>query len=169
MKNKKILVGIALLIVVLVIGIGYAAITGSLTITGTATATADTNNLKVQFTGVTNPATPTEGVTATATSGATTATLNVTGLTTKGQSKSATYTIKNNSDELKALVAVTTKEITNTGGFFSIDATVANAGTALKPGDETTVTVTVTLEKTPIQEVSGTINVGLTATAVLAD
>ncbi|MBR3613566.1 MAG: hypothetical protein IKL55_00070 [Clostridia bacterium] len=168
MKNKKLLVGIALLIVVLVIGIGYAAITGSLTISGTATATADDSNLKVQFTGVTNPATTTDGVTATATEGSTSATLNVTGLTTAGQSKTATYTIANNSDELKALVDVKTEEITNTG-FFSIDATVANPTTELEPGDETTVTVTVTLNKTPIEEVSGTINVELEATAVLAD
>ena len=168
MKNKKTFVGIALLMVVLVLGIAYAAITGSLTITGNVVATPDSSNLKVQFTGITTPSTPTDGVTATAVAGATDATLNVEGLTTAGQKRTATFNIKNNSDELNALVDVTAEEINGTD-FFSINAEVANPTKELKPGDETTVTVTVELIKTPIADVSGTINVELEATAALGN
>lgn len=168
MKNKKTFVGIALLIVVLALGIGYAAITDTLKITGTATTGIDPDNLQVVFTGETNPATTTNGVTATATANSKSATLNVTGLTTRGDTRTATYTIQNQSDELKALVDVKTETVTN-GEFFTVDATVANASTALEPGDETTVTVTVTLIKTPIDVLNGTINIDLEATAVLAD
>lgn len=168
MKNKKTFVGIALLILVLVLGIGYAAITSSLNINGTAKATTDDSNFKVVFTGVTDPATATNGVTATATADSTTATLNVEGLTTKGQTKTATFTIANKSPELKALVDVKTKSITNTE-FFAINAEVKNADTALAPDGETTVTVTVELVKTPIAPVEGTIAVELEATAVLGN
>ncbi len=167
MKNKKIFVGIALLIVVLLIGIGYAAITDSLSITGTATTAVDDENFKVVFTGETNPATATDGVTATAVDGAKTATLDVTGLSTKGDSKSATFTIQNRSEELKALVKVNTKTIENSE-FFTVDATVADTS-ALGPDATTTVTVTVTLNKTPIDVVNGRINVELGATAVLGN
>lgn len=165
MKNKKTFACIALLIVVLVIGIGYAAITDSLEITGTATATPNDENFKVVFTGET---TADEGVIATAVADAKTATLDVTGLTTKDQSKTATFTIQNKSDELKALVDVKTETIENSE-FFSIDATVANASAELAPNGTTTVTVKVTLNKTPINDVSGKINVELTSTAVLGD
>lgn len=166
MKNRKVFIGIALLIVVLVLGIGYAAITDTLKITGTASATANAGNFKVVFTGETTGVS--DGVTATATNGATSATMDVTGLTTTGDTKSATFTIKNTSEELKALVNVNTKSITNTE-FFAINATVADPSTALDPDGTTTVTVTVSLVKTPIEAVTGTINVELGATAVLAD
>lgn len=166
MKNRKVLIGIVLLIVVLALGIGYAAITDSLKITGTATATAKQENFKVVFTGVTSEVS--DGVTTTVTNGATTATMDVTGLTTTGDTKTATFNIKNNSAELKALVDVATKSITNPG-FFTIDAEVANPTTALAPNGETTVTVTVKLIKTPIEAVTGTINVELGAEAVLGD
>ena len=94
--------------------------------------------------------------------------MNVTGLTTKGDSKSATFKIKNTSGELKALVDVATESITNTD-FFAIDATVANPTAELAPNAETTVTVTVSLVKTPIDTVTGDINIELGATAVLGD
>ena len=166
MKNRKVFVGIALLIVVLVLGIGYAAITDTLEITGSATATADSKNFKVVFTGETTGVS--DGVTAAATNGSVYATMNVTGLTTKGDSKSATFKIKNTSGELKALVDVATESITNTD-FFAIDATVANPTAELAPNAETTVTVTVSLVKTPIDTVTGDINIELGATAVLGD
>ena len=161
MKNKKTFVGIALLILVLVLGIAYASITDKLTITGTAKATGDAKNFTVVFNG---DKTADEGVTATVNAGADNATMDVSGLTTKGQSKTATFTIQNQSTDLKALVGVTAKSITNTD-FFAIDAAVANPTTALEPGGTTTVTVTVSLVKTPVEEVTGTINVELTAEA----
>ena len=164
MKNKKTFVGIALLIVVLVLGIAYAAITDTLTITGSAEATASDENFKVVFDG--EPTADT-GVTATVT-GLKSATMNVTGLTTAGQTKSATFTIKNNSPELKALVKLNTESITNED-FFEIETVVANPTTPLEVSGTTTATVTVKLIKTPIENVTGTINVELGATAVLGN
>lgn len=164
MKNKKTFVGIALLMVVLVLGIAYAAITGSLTITGTATATANADNFKVVFNG---EKTADEGVTATIT-GDTTATMNVTGLTKTGDKKTATFTIENQSEELNALIAVKANTVTtNNAEFFSVTAKVDDSAT-LEPDGTTTVKVTVELVKTPVTDVTGSINVELTATAQVA-
>lgn len=162
MKNRKTFVGIALLIIVLAIGIGYAAINKTLEITGTATAQASENNFKVVFTG---QSTADDDVTVNVTEDSTSATLNVSGLKTKDDTKTATFKVKNESPELKALVTVDTETITNEE-FFSVDATVESTD-ALNPDGETTVTVKVKLEKTPIEEVTGTINVVLDAEAVL--
>lgn len=170
MRNRKTFIGIVLLIVVLLLGIAYAAITDSLTISGTAKATTDDANFKVVFTGETTPATSTDGVTATATADTTSATLNVEGLTTGGQTKSATFKVKNASDELKALLAVKTSELTGENAeFFKVTTTIADEDATLDATGETDVTVTVELVKTPIEAVSATINVELSATAVLAD
>ena len=52
MKNRKIFIGVALLIVVLLLGIGYATITSTtLTIGGSAKALADGSNFVVKLTG----------------------------------------------------------------------------------------------------------------------
>lgn len=170
MRNRKTFIGIVLLIVVLLLGIAYAAITENLTITGTAKATTSDDNFKVVFTGETTPATTTDGVTATATADTTSATLNVEGLTTGGQTKSATFKVKNTSDELKAKLEVTTSQLTGANaGFFEVTTSIADTDATLEPSGETDVTVTVELVKTPIEEVSATIDVQLTATAVLAD
>ena len=163
MKNKKTFVGIALLILVLVLGIAYAAITGSLTIGGTATATEDANNFKVIFTGVAEQDT---GVTATVNTDPKTATMDVSGLTTKGQSKSATFTIQNQSAELNALLAVKTNT-TDNAEYFKVTAELADSA-ALAPQGTTSVEVTVELVKTPVEEVAGSIEVELTSTAEVA-
>ena len=165
MKNKKTLVGIVLLIVVLALGIGYAAITSSLTISGTATATANENNFKVVFTGETSGVS--EGVTVDVEENSKSAELNVTGLTTKGQTGTATFTIQNQSGELNADVKVKTATINNSD-FFKVTSTVAQEK-GLKPEDKTTVTVTVELIKTPIETVTGTISVELGAEAALGN
>lgn len=169
MKNKKTFVGIALLIVVLVLGIAYAAITNTLKIGVTATAQADADNFKVVFTGETTPATTTDGVTATATEGTKNATLTVSGLTTKDDFKTATFKIRNDSDELKALVDVVAESVTQNDTFFKVEASVANPDTELEPSDETEVTVKVTLIKTPVEPVTGEFTVTLGAEAVLGN
>ena len=166
MRNRKTFIGIVLLIAVLLIGIGYAAITSNLTISGTAKANASDANFSVVFTGEIKD--KSEGVTASATENTTSAIMNVEGLTTKGDAKSATFTVQNTSDELQALLSVATEEVTNTE-YFAVSAEVANEDSKIKAGGTTTVTVTVTLIKTPTEEVTSTVNVGLTATAVAAD
>ena len=169
MKNKKTFVGIALLIVVLVLGIAYAAITNTLTIDVTATASIDTDNFNVVFTGETTPSATTDGVTATATEGTRNAELNVTGLTTKDQFKTAKFKIRNDSDELKAKVNVVAESKDQNDTFFKVEATVDSPETELAPGDETEVTVKVTLLKTPVEDVDGEFTVTLGADAVLGD
>lgn len=166
MKNKKTFVGIALLIVVLVLGIAYATTTINLTITGKASANFDPENYKVAFTGVTTKSG--DGtVEATAAERATTATLNVSGLTTTGDTAVATFEVQNYSSELASDIAVTTEELTGeNAGYFTIDAELDK--TTLEKEGKAIVTVTVELAKTPIEAVEATINVILTATAKVA-
>ena len=166
MKNRKTFVGIALLLVVLVLGIAYAAITDSLKITGSATTAIDDANFKVVFTGETTPATTTDGVTAAATADTKEATLTVTGLTAKGQSKTATYKIKNGSLDLKADVNVDVAEITSNADYFKVTANIDKT-TSLAPAEEATVTVVVELLKTPVEAITGNINIELNAEAVV--
>ena len=163
MKNKKTFVGIALLIVVLVLGIAYAATTINLTITGNASANFTDANYKVAFTGVTSQSGK-GTIEPSATAEATTATLNVSGLTTKDEVATATFKVKNYSSELASDIVVTTHG-TDTE-YFEVNAELGAA--SLNAGDETDVTVTVKLLKTPISEVTTTIDVALTATAKVA-
>lgn len=163
-------VGIALLIVVLVLGIAYAVTTINLTITGKASANFADANHQVAFTGVTDTNNGGKAdviITPNATAKAIDATLNVSGLTATGDTATATFEIENFSKELASEIAVTTETLTGTNPeYFSIDASVDK--TSLEKGDKATVTVTVTLAKTPVAEVKADINVALTATAKVA-
>lgn len=49
MKNRKLILGVFLILAVLFLGIGYAALSNSLSMTGTINSTADDDNLVVQF------------------------------------------------------------------------------------------------------------------------
>ena len=162
MKEKKTLRIMTVLVAVLLLGVGYAAITGiNLNITGTASATASGDNFNVQFTG-----TPTTDVTHGGTGATTTATIVnttsgsivVSGLTTKDQYVTATYTIANESTELYANLAQTTCAATGANASY-FNVTCATATAKLNPkndstSDETTLTVTVTLAKTPSSDVT---------------
>lgn len=167
MNKKRTILGGAILVAVLMLGIGYAAINAiTLKITGTASAEASDANFVVKFDNATDKTTATTGVTATVT-GDKTATMNVTGLTAKGDTATATFTIVNESEDLSAQLAVKTQTITNEE-YFSVNAVVNNTTVlTAKQNNTTTATVTVTLNKTPIGEVEeGTINVELLATPV---
>ena len=165
MKNKKTFVGIALLIVVLILGIAYAATTVNLQINGTASANFSDANYKVAFTGET-----TKGsvgtVEATAKAEATSATLNVSGLTKGGEVATATFKVKNYGTEFDSTLAVTTSQLTGENkDYFAITTSIPEDGKVLSANEETIVTVSVELVKAPISEVSATIDVDLTATA----
>ena len=154
-KTKKIIVAI-IIIAILLIGIGYAALSNiTLNISGNASAIANQANFIVEFTGtptteITKVVTPVENVTATATaaidpSDATKATINVTNLTAKGDTVVAIYTIKNTSKDLAAqLTAITT----STNNDYTVTPKLGK--NYLKPNEETTVTATIVLDKTPI-------------------
>lgn len=164
-KKAKTIIGVVLFIAILSIAVGFAAITSvQLNISGTAGATTSQENFKVEFTGEPETSDP-KKVTATIDEmNKAQATMNVTGLTAKDEFVTATYTIKNSSADLSAQLSATTTS-SNTEYFdvtYNID-----EPTTLTANGETTITVTVTLKKTPIEEPeSGTIGVTITAAPV---
>jgi hypothetical protein len=157
-KTNKIIIGI-ILTAVLLLGVGYAAIQNiSLNITGTATADVSQSNFVVKFSN-TPQVSDSNKVTASVTN-STNATMNVTGLTTKGDSVTATYTVQNTSADLSANLSV---QATNSNEeYFEI--TTELGKTTLTSGDATTLTVTITLIKTPITDnITSTIGLQLTS------
>lgn len=172
MKRTKIYVMIAVIIAVLILGIGYAAISNiTLNINGTASATTADENFKVKFDGTVTPTSTVpdgvEGATATGTiTNDTTATIAVSGLTTKDQTATVTYTILNDSPELSANLAASVKTNNNDEYF---DVTTSLAKTTLAKGETTTLTVTVKLKKTPIADQTTNITVGIEASPVVAN
>lgn len=170
MNKKRTILGGAILVAVLMLGIGYAAINAiTLNISGSAKADADQANFVVKFDDAVTPTTLGEGTTTATVTGDKTATMEVTGLTAKDDTATATFTIVNESDDLSAQLAVNaaaTKITNDTDGYFSVSAVVNNP-TLLTAKGSTTATVTVTLNKTPVDgEKTGTINVQLDATPV---
>ena len=160
-KTNKIILASAI-VAVLLLGIGYAAIQNiTLNINGTAAADPSQSNFKVMFSG-----TPTVSdytyVTAAITDD-TNATINVEGLTKKGDVVTATYTVQNASTDLSADLGVSTTN-SNTE-YFTLMSEFDKS--SLVAGEATTLTVTVELTKTPIVDsVSATIGVQLEAMPV---
>ena len=154
------------LIMVVVLGIGYAGITAiNLVINGEATASVDQNNFKVKFLSE-------ENVTPTITGGENntvevvddlTAKFSANTLTAEGDSEVATFRVRNDSKGIGAKIKL---GLTNTNtDYFKVTEYIADS--ELQAGDETTVTVTVEMLKTPVEsEVSTTITATLEATAV---
>ena len=144
MKSNNKMVALALVLAALTVGVGFAAITTvNLNISGKAQATADASNFKVEFFG-----TPTSSDSSKLTVGIDAtdkkkATIGVSGLTAKGDTVTATYTVKNLSADLSANLAATVSKNTNTE-YFTVEPTVTAANIAA--GKDTTVTVKVTLK-----------------------
>ena len=160
-KTTKILM-LLLIVSLLLLGIGYAAIQNiTLNISGTATADPSQSNFKVKFSGtpeVSDSVYVTIGMT-----NETNATMNVSGLTQKGQTASATFEIENASSDLSADVSVITTN-SNTE-YFTLSSKLTK--TSLEAGEKTTVKVTTELKKTPISDsVSSNIGIQLTVTPV---
>ena len=159
-KTNKIIV-VVIIVAILLLGIGYAAIQNvTLNIAGTAAADPSQSNFKVMFTGtpeVSNASFVTAAIT-----DETNATINVAGLTTKGEKVSATYIVQNVSTDLSSDLSVATTN-SNTE-YFTITSELEK--TSLIAGEATKVTVTVELTKTPLIEVSSVIGVQLTAMPV---
>ena len=160
-KTSKIILGV-IIVAILLIGVGYAAIQNvTLSINGTATADPSQSNFKVKFSG--EPIVSDKDKVTAAITNDTNATMNVSELTAKGDTVTATYTIQNASSDLASNLTVTTTN-SNTE-YFTIDKKLEKA--SLVAGEATTLTVTVQLIKTPISEqVSSTIGVQITAAPV---
>ena len=170
MKKKRTLTVVAMVLAVLMLGVGYAAITSvNLKIEqGSASATPDQGNFVVKFDKNTQVTTTGDGTITAAydASNELLATFSVAGLTAKGQTASATYTIKNYSPDLIANLAVNNVAAAATGDteYFTVTATLAE--NSLVAAADTTLVVTVNLIKTPVNDdVSISFPVTVTATA----
>ena len=171
MTNTKKIIAAIVIVAVLVIGVGYAAIQNiTLNISGTASANADQANFTVAFSG--EPTTDKTKVSANSTAASitaavtddTNATINVEGLTAKGDVVTATYTIQNTSADLSAKLSATTSN-SNTE-YFKVTHDLEDA-TTVTHGQATTITVTVELIKTPITATeTATVGVQITAEPV---
>lgn len=159
MKNKKTFIAIGLVVAVLLMGIAYAGITNViLPITGTANVAVDSGNFSVGFS--TDPAdiSTTKSVDSAAVTANVTnekeATIAVSGLSTIGQYVTATYTIENNSDILDAELTAVADWLSadDTQDWFTVEYDFADGETTIAAGDKTTITVKVTLKKTPITD-----------------
>ena len=161
--NNKIVGGILLLAIILV-AIGYATITNvTLNINGTTKTEANQSNFVVEFIG--EPTTGGKGTT-TATvnsSKKTEGTVEVSGLTAKGDTATATYTVKNQSEDLSA--DLTAEATSSNQSYFETICTLDK--TILKAQEETTLIVTIKLLKTPIDETKEnlTSQIGVSITA----
>ena len=153
-KNTKIVGGV-LLITIILVAVAYAAITNvELNINGVGNAQAKQENFKVEFIGT--PSTSGKGTT-TATiseSDKTKGTVNVTGLTAKGDEATATYTVKNLSSDISA--DLTAEATSSNQTYFEVICSLEK--TTLKAQEETTLKVTVRLLKTPIDETKEDLN-----------
>ncbi|MBR3614721.1 MAG: leucine-rich repeat protein [Clostridia bacterium] len=160
-KTNKIILASAI-VAVLLLGIGYAAIQNiTLNINGTAAADPSQSNFKVMFSGT--PTVSDDTYVTAAITDDTNATINVEGLTKKGDVVTATYTVQNASTDLSADLGVSTTN-SNTE-YFTLMSELDK--TSLVAGEATTLTVTVELTKTPIVDsVSATIGVQLEAMPV---
>ena len=162
MKKRTILP--LLLVAVLALGIGYAAVAGvTLQINGNAIVTPTQENFGVRFDG-----TPTvDKATAAILADKTKASLDVTGLSDKNDTATATFTVLNDGTvsqyaaEIKDLVIGTY----NTTVF---EITTDFAAKTLQPGDSMEITVIVKLIQVPTEEVSTPITITFKADPVVA-
>ena len=148
--KKKTIIWVTLLLVVVVLGIGYAAIsTIGLNINATGQATPNSENFTVEVSG--EPSAEGKGsITAEIDSGnKLMATMDVTGLTAKGDYATATYTIENKSADLSANLTVAEPTNDNTD-YFKV--TYKLAEDTIAAGASTTIQVKVELIKTGLTQ-----------------
>ena len=172
MKKRTGILGV--LIAVLVLGIGYATLSRDLYVSGTGSIIPNDENFDVKFD---ESVTPT---TTTSVSGATVsgsyddelnATIEVTGLEKKDDTATVVYTIINDSVEYGATLSIdTTDPFVEVGkeDYFDVTAVLGKTTLAAKDGstvDSTTLTVTVTALKSPVDDTTANINVHVIADA----
>lgn len=164
-RKRKGLIVLAIVAMVAILGVGYAAITGvGFTINGNASAEGDQSAFNVHFSNVAFDSsqlkTDSTKVTHTETQDNTQkGTFSVSGLATKGDVAAFTYTVKNDSSDLTAVIPKDSIKVSSLTGdvatYFTVSVVTTNpAGdVSIAPGTTTTITVVVTLNKTPIEKV----------------
>lgn len=164
-KQKRVILGIIVLIAIFM-GIGYAAISNvTLTINGSASATADQENFKVYFTGKNTAGDAEVNVVEKSTQ----ATVDFSGLATKGDSKYAILEIENGSNDIVA-GKVTVTVTSSNEEVFRATAIMCNqdgtelTNTELAVGSKAYVKVSTELLKTVVADDTATITATITAT-----
>lgn len=172
MNMQKRILLIVILLIILLMGIGYASLTNNiLIINGEATALGDNSNFKVYFTGEVPKTYSSEShiiVDAKPLAQSQTSTVNILGLSSKGDSAYAILEIENASADIDAeSITVTTNAESN--DMFEIDVIMCdiegNAITnyAVPAGQKTYVKIFTELLKTATEDISTNINAQLTA------
>ena len=165
MTNTNKIISAIVIVAVLVIGVGYAAISNiTLNITGTAAATPNDANFKVAFIGTPEVSNTDIVTSATVKDDTTKAEFTIENVSAKGDNATITYTVRNNSSDLSATISATTSN--DNTEYFSVEYKFAGDKdtVTLAAGEETTITVTVSVIKTPIDAVKSA-NVGVALTA----
>ena len=160
MTSTSKIISAIVIVAVLMIGVGYAAINSiALQITGQLAAAPSDANFTVKFT----TASPSEGNIVATVTGDKTATLNVQGLTAKGDKAVATYTIQNTSEDLSA--NLTAAASNQNDEYFTVSTSFSE--TSIAKGETSTLTVTVELIKTPVEgEEKDTVGINIEASPV---
>lgn len=155
-KQKKVILGIILLIV-LFMGIGYAALTSvTLTINGDAKAVANQENFKVYFTGVSSVSINTVNVAVSEKS--TSANINFNNFTSKDEEKHAILEIANDSTDIDAESVTVTVNSTEKDMFevttvmCDKDGNVVSDPNPVAAGGKTYVKVSTKLLQTPVND-----------------
>ena len=162
MSNTSKILLVTIIATSILLGLGYAAIQNiTLNITGNVAAQVNSENFKVRFIGT--PTVSDSIYTTAKIVDDTNATIEVSGLTSKGQKVTASYDIKNESGDLSADLNVVAT--TSNMEYFTISSKLGKQ--SLVAGETTNVLVTVELTKTPISgPVSTDIDIKLTAIPV---
>lgn len=162
MRQRKTIQLLGVVAAILLISVGYASIQNlNLTVTGNVTASPDQGNFKVAFTGKPTFTKTGNGSATLSITGDLSATMDVSGLTTVGDTLTATFKIANTSTDITAYLANT---VTNTNKeYFQVTSSLS--GTELAPQTGTTeLRVTVKLIKTPVSgDQKDTLKVQVTA------
>lgn len=151
MRQEKIILSlvilIALLSMMLLTGVGYAAETGkTLKISDNPLLVAEQRDFKIAFSE--NPTYIGDGIAILERKGATTATMNITGLKAVGDSVTAIFTIENQSNNIDA--EIKTKVINTNTEFFDVSTSLSEHIISHKDG-KVIVEITVELIKVPIK------------------
>lgn len=166
MKQPKTFLLLSVVVAVLLLGIAYAAISSvTFNVTGNATATADQGNFKVVFTEAkVNKVKGAADGTATIETSAKDAKVTLDGFTTLGDKVEVVLTIANTSDDIFALLSLTKAELTgNDKGYFYMSNPTFSSNYIAPVDGTATLTFTVELVKTPMEDLTANIDISFVA------
>jgi len=158
MKQQRTFLLLSVIVAVLVLGVAYAAITSvTLNVNGNVLASAEQGNFKVKF--VDDPTFDGTGTAIVKVTSDTTATMDISGLTSVGDTMQVTYLIENTSADIYADL---TKSVTNDNSeYFVVTSELSHE--RMVPGSKAKLYVTIRLAKTPLVDQKAQIGVKIVA------